>query len=71
MVSGAAACGSDVNGASRGGRSAKNPDGLASGVVLAGIDIDEQLRVRYPPPLPLPQRQTMAANNDSFCFISI
>ena len=33
-----------------GGGAAKNPDGFAGGVVLAGIDIDEQLRVRYPPP---------------------
>ena len=33
-----------------GGGAAKNPNGLAGGVVLAGINVDEQLRVRYPPP---------------------
>ena len=33
-----------------GGGSAKNPNGLAGGVVLAGIDVDVQLRIRSPPP---------------------
>ena len=56
---------SDAPVVSRGGRAAKNPEGLVGGVVLAGIDVDEQLRIRYPPP----QRQTTTANNDSFCFI--
>ena len=56
---------SDVTGVICGRRTAKNPEGLVGGVVLAGIDVDEQLRIRYPPP----QRQTTTANNDSFCFI--
>ena len=42
--SGAAACGSDDSGDSRGGRTAKNPNGLVV-VVLAGIDIKDQLRL--------------------------
>ena len=35
--------------ATRGGGSAKNPEGFAGWVVLAGIDADDQLRVRYLP----------------------
>ena len=49
MVSGAAACGSDVVAGTCGAAPAKNPKGLVV-VVLARIDVDEQLRVRYPPP---------------------
>ncbi len=53
------------------GRAAKNPEGLVV-VVLAGIDADGQLRVRYPPPPPPPpQRQTMATKKNNFRFINI
>ena len=51
-----------------GRRSAKNPEGLV-GVVLAGIDADDQLRLGFVPPPP--QMQTMAANKDNFRFIKI
>ncbi len=66
--------GSDCTITACSGRAAKNPEGLAGRVVLARINMDEQLRVRYPPP---PQRQTTAANNDKlrfllmYCFIKI
>ena len=41
----ASACGSDVNAASRGGRAAKNPEGLVGVVVMAGEDVQIQLRL--------------------------
>ena len=41
---------SDVTAVVCGRRAAKNPKGLVGGVVLAGIDVDEQLRIRSPPP---------------------
>ena len=59
--------GSDATATTRGGGTAKNPNGLVGGAVLTGIDVDEQLSVRPPPP----QRQMMEANKDSFCFIRI
>ena len=37
--------GSDATEEARGGGSTKNPEGLAGGIVLAGIDMDEQLRL--------------------------
>ena len=43
---------SDAGGAAVVGRAAaaKHPEGLVGWVILAGIDMNEQLRVRYPPP---------------------
>ncbi len=61
--------GSDARGAARRCRgSAKNPNGLVV-VVLAGIDVDEELRVRYPPPPS--QRQATTANKNNFRLIRI
>ena len=48
-----------------GGRAAgESPDGSVV-VALEGVDVDVELRVRYPPP----QMQTTAANKVNFCFI--
>ena len=58
--------GSDARVCSCGGGSAKNPEGLVGGAVLARIDADGQLRLGVVPP---PQMQTTAANKDSFRFI--
>ncbi len=44
--------GSDVPVVLRGGRAAKNPKGLVGGIVLAGIDVDDQLRLGFVPPPP-------------------
>ena len=57
--------GSDAPVVSRGGGSAKNPNGLVV-IVLAGIDINQQLRLGVVPP---PQRQTMAANKVKLRFL--
>ena len=51
-MSAVSAGGSDAMGEICGGGAAKNPNGLAGGVVLAGININEQLGVRSPPPPP-------------------
>ena len=66
-VSGAAAGGSDAVVGARGGRAAKNPEGLV-GAILAGIDVNDQLRLGFVPP---PQRQAMAAKRNNFRFINI
>ncbi len=50
-------------------RAAKNPK-RRIGVVLAGENIQPQLRLGVVPPPP-PQRQATAANKDSLCFIRI
>ena len=50
-VSGAAACGSDAVIGARGAGAAKNPESLVV-VVLAGIDINHQLRLGFVPPPP-------------------
>ena len=59
--------GSNAAVVTRGGRAAKNPEGLV-GAVLAGIDVNHQLRLSCTPP---PQRQTMAANKVNLHFIKI
>ena len=61
--------GSDAIATTRGGGAAKNPEGLCCGVVLAGIDVNQQLRLGCC--TPPPQMQKTATNNDSFCFIKI
>ena len=67
---------SDAGGAGVVGRAAaaKHPEGLVGWVILAGIDMNEQLRVRYPPP---PAKQATTANKENvrlilmYCFIMI
>ncbi len=50
--SAAAACGSDGTITPSGRRAAKNPEGFAGGVILAGIDVNHQLRLGVVPPPP-------------------
>ena len=59
-----------MSAAQKGGRrAAKNPEGLVGGVVLTGIDVNQQLRLGVVPPPP--QMQKMAANKVKLCFLLI
>ena len=60
-------CGSDALALKRGGGAAKNPEGVRGWVILTGIDVNQQLRIRYPPP----QRQATATKKKNFRFIRI
>ena len=64
-----ATSGSSNSAAECGACAAKNPEGVRCGVILAGIDVNYQLRLgAVPPP---PQRQTTAANKVNFRFMRI
>ncbi len=66
---------SDGAGATSGAGAGEDPKSLV-GAILAGIDIEDQLRLGFAPP-PSPQRQTTAANKEKlrliliYCFITV
>ncbi len=63
-------------GACDAGAAGEDPKSLV-GAILAGIDIEDQLRLGFAPPPPSPQRQTTAANKEKlrliliYCFITV